>query len=60
MCATGRASCRSSSGPKKPISLQLAGMLGGEYVVQVTGKVTLRPEGTRNANIGTGDVEVDA
>ena len=46
--------------PEKADLFALAGTLGGEYVVQVTGLVTLRPEGTRNANIGTGDVEVEA
>src|SRR6266446_8701194 len=34
--------------------------LGLEYVVQVRGKVTERPSGTKNANIATGDVEVEA
>src|SRR5689334_15445029 len=34
--------------------------LGNEYVVQVTGKVAARPEGTRNKNIPTGDVEFEA
>src|SRR5215469_14710977 len=33
--------------------------LGGEYVIQVSGKVQMRPEGTRNANIGTGDIELN-
>jgi aspartyl-tRNA synthetase len=34
--------------------------LGAEDVVRVTGEVALRPEGMRNPNIGTGDVEVSA
>ncbi|KAA0236328.1 MAG: Aspartate--tRNA(Asp/Asn) ligase [Acidimicrobiales bacterium] len=29
-----------------------------EYVLRVTGKVRMRPEGTRNPNLPTGDVEV--
>ena len=29
-----------------------------EYVIRLEGEVTLRPEGTRNANIPTGMVEV--
>ena len=33
--------------------------LGGEYVVEVTGKVAARPEGTRNPNIATGEVEIE-
>jgi aspartyl-tRNA synthetase len=33
--------------------------LGNEYVVQVRGKVSERPAGTKNANIATGDVEVE-
>src|SRR5579872_3186318 len=33
--------------------------LGSEFVVCVTGQVTARPEGTRNKNILTGDVEVN-
>jgi aspartyl-tRNA synthetase len=32
--------------------------LGSEDVIRVTGKVRSRPEGMRNPNLGTGDVEV--
>ncbi len=45
--------------PEKADLFKLADSLHNEFVVQVTGKVLPRPEGTRNANIGTGDVEVD-
>src|SRR5260370_5227461 len=37
---------------------QRAQDLGGEYVIRVIGQVNARPEGTRNANIPTGDVEL--
>jgi len=40
--------------------LKKAQNLGHEYVVQVRGKVTERPAGTKNANIATGEVEVEA
>jgi aspartyl-tRNA synthetase len=36
-----------------------ASELGGEYVVQVTGTVASRPEGTHNPNLATGDVELN-
>jgi len=39
---------------------QLAGSFRSEYVIQVTGKVTARPEGTENRKLGTGDIEVVA
>ena len=45
--------------PEKADLLKKAQDLGGEYVVRVVGKVIARPEGTRNTNIPTGDVEVD-
>ena len=32
--------------------------LRSEYVVQVTGSVRVRPEGTANANIPTGEIEM--
>lgn len=34
--------------------------LRSEFVVAVTGKVTLRPEGTKNPALGTGEIEVVA
>ena len=38
----------------------VAGSLRNEYVIQVTGEVTSRPEGTENRKLATGDVEVVA
>ena len=45
--------------PENKGLFQRAQDLGGEYVVSVTGQVTARPEGTRNPNIPTGDIEVN-
>jgi aspartyl-tRNA synthetase len=45
--------------PEKKDLLAGAQNLGNEYVVQVVGKVAERPTGTRNANISTGDVEIE-
>jgi aspartyl-tRNA synthetase len=39
---------------------QVAGSLRGEYVLQVTGEVAARPEGTENSKLATGNVEVIA
>jgi len=39
---------------------QVAGSLRGEYVIQVTGEVAPRPEGTENRKLATGDIEVVA
>lgn len=39
---------------------QVAGSLRSEYVIQVTGEVVPRPEGTKNPKLATGDVEVMA
>lgn len=39
---------------------QIAGLLRNEYVVQVTGEVMLRPQGTENPKLPTGDIEVIA
>ena len=38
----------------------IAELLRSEWVVQVTGTVTARPEGTENPNMATGEVEVTA
>ena len=38
----------------------IAELLRNEWVVQVTGTVTARPEGTENPNMATGEVEVTA
>ncbi len=43
-----------------PEACEVAGQLRSEWVVQVEGEVRLRPEGTRNPNIPTGEVEVMA
>jgi len=45
--------------PEKADLFKRANDLGGEYVVQVAGQVAARPEGTRNPNLGTGDVEIE-
>jgi len=39
---------------------QVAGSLRGEYVIQVVGDVSPRPEGTKNPKLATGDIEVIA
>ncbi|MCD6390627.1 MAG: aspartate--tRNA ligase [Dehalococcoidia bacterium] len=39
---------------------QVAGSLRSEYVIQVTGEVVLRPEGTENPKLPSGDIEVIA
>jgi aspartyl-tRNA synthetase len=41
-----------------PATHAAAQSLGGEDVIRVTGTVRARPEGMRNPNLGTGDVEV--
>jgi len=37
---------------------EVAGSLRSEYVIQVTGEVALRPKGTENRKLATGDIEV--
>jgi aspartyl-tRNA synthetase len=39
---------------------EVAGSLRSEYVIQVTGEVALRPKGTENRKLATGDIEVIA
>ncbi len=39
---------------------QVAGSLRNEYVVQVVGEIVLRPEGTENPRLATGEIEVVA
>jgi len=39
---------------------QLAGSFRNEYVIQVTGEVAARPEGTENSKLSTGNIEVIA
>ena len=43
-----------------PSAHELAQALRNEWVVQVSGNVTPRPEGTHNPNIATGEIEVVA
>ena len=44
--------------PDRPDSFKLAESVRSEYVLRVEGVVRARPEGTHNANIGTGEIEV--
>jgi len=39
---------------------QVAGLLRNEYVIQVTGEVVSRPQGTENPKLATGEIEVIA
>lgn len=45
--------------PEKKELFAAAQNLGNEYVVQVTGQLAERPANSRNANIATGDVELE-
>jgi aspartyl-tRNA synthetase len=44
--------------PDRPEQFQVAESLRNEYVLSVTGRVRLRPEGTENPDMPTGEVEV--
>ncbi|MEY2852412.1 MAG: Aspartate--tRNA ligase [Verrucomicrobiota bacterium] len=44
----------------QPKVAETAHTLRAEFVVAVTGKVTPRPEGTKNVSLGTGEIEVVA
>ena len=44
--------------PDRAEIFQLAEQIRNEYVLQVTAKVRLRPEGTANAELSTGEIEV--
>ena len=44
----------------QPKVAEVAHTLRSEFVVAVTGKVTPRPEGTKNPSLGTGEIEVVA
>lgn len=46
--------------PKDPNAFQLANQLRLEYVVTITGEVSLRPEGTINKQLSSGEVEISA
>ena len=43
--------------PDSP-AFKAADTLRSEFVITVTGKVTLRPDGTANADLPTGDIEL--
>src|SRR4029077_9216841 len=45
--------------PERKDVFNTAQTLGNEYVIQVSGTVHERPAGTQNANLSTGEVEVD-
>ncbi|MDD5486183.1 MAG: aspartate--tRNA ligase [Dehalococcoidales bacterium] len=42
----------------EPEAHKVGSTLRGEYVIQVTGEVALRPEGTTNPKLPTGDIEI--
>ena len=44
--------------PDTPETFKVAESLRGEFVVSITGKVRARPEGTINANLVSGEIEV--
>ena len=44
--------------PDTEESFALADRMRSEYVIQLSGRVRMRPEGTRNPDMPTGDVEV--
>ncbi|MEC4669560.1 MAG: OB-fold nucleic acid binding domain-containing protein, partial [Nitrospirota bacterium] len=46
------------SAEKRPVAHEQAHALRHEFVVAVSGTVSLRPEGTANPNLATGEVEV--
>ncbi len=45
--------------PEHKALFDQAQTLGNEFVVQINGKVLERPAGTQNANVPTGDIEID-
>lgn len=46
--------------PEQQSLFQAASKVGGESVVAIEGRVTARPPGTENANLATGQIEVEA
>src|SRR5690606_6629139 len=44
--------------PDAPESFNIADRVRSEYVIEVTGRVRARPEGTVNANMATGEIEL--
>lgn len=46
--------------PERKEVFKIAQTLGSEYVIQVKGQARLRPKGTENPNLSTGEIEIDA
>lgn len=46
--------------PEKKEVFKIAQSLGSEFVIEVQGQVRLRPKGTENPNLSTGEIEIDA
>ena len=44
--------------PENPSNFELANELRSEYVLEITGRVVARPEGTLNPNLKTGKIEI--
>jgi aspartyl-tRNA synthetase len=44
--------------PDRPDMFAIAESVRNEFCLRITGKVRLRPEGTRNPNLASGDIEV--
>ena len=44
--------------PDRPASFTVADSVRNEFVIQITGKVRRRPEGTINSDMATGEVEI--
>ena len=44
---------------KSPESYKLASDIRNEWVIQISGIVKIRPEGTRNTQLETGDIEIE-
>jgi aspartyl-tRNA synthetase len=44
--------------PDRADSFKIAESVRSEFVLRITGKVRRRPEGTTNANIGSGEIEI--
>ena len=44
--------------PDRPDMFKIAESVRNEFCLKITGKVRMRPEGTRNANLASGDIEI--
>ncbi|MCX8145455.1 MAG: aspartate--tRNA ligase [Azovibrio sp.] len=44
--------------PDRPDMFKIAESVRNEFCLKITGKVRMRPEGTRNPNLASGDIEV--